>query len=85
MNDARRLKENLRNEAKKKVRASIHQELQQTRNPNPIRVKVSQNDTMARGCVTKEQVKEAIGGEIDTIFSKADSTQACQGALFGLL
>ena len=33
----------------------------------------------------KEQVEEAIRGEIDTRFSKADSAQVCQGALFELL
>ena len=64
---------------------SIHWELQQTRNPSPTKVEVPQIDDTTRECVTKEQVKEAIGGEIDTRFNKADSAQLCQGALFELL
>ena len=75
MDNVTRLKEILRNKAQKKVWASIHRKLQQARNPSPTRVKVPQSDDTTRECVTKEQVEEAIGGIIDTRFSKADSTQ----------
>ena len=76
---------NKRNEVQKKVWVLLHQELQQTRNPSPTRVKVPQSDGTTRECVTKEQVEEAIGGEIDTRFSNADSAQVYQEALSELL
>ena len=68
------LKEIPRNEAQRKVWAYIHQELHQARNPNTTTVEVPQSDGTTRECVTKEKVKEAIGGETDTRSSKADLT-----------
>ena len=85
MEEATRLKEIVRDEAQKKVWASIHRELQQTRNPSQTRVKVPLSDGTTREYVTKEQIEEAIGGQIDMRFSKVDIVQVCQGALFELL
>ena len=56
--EAKRIKGILRNEAQKKACASIHRELKQTRNPSPTRVEVPLSDGTIRECVTKNKSRK---------------------------
>ena len=69
MEETTRIKEILRNEAQKKVWASIHRELNQTWNPSPTRVGVPMSNGTVKKCSTKEEVEYVIGEEILERFS----------------
>ena len=85
LEEATWIKEILRNEAQKKAWASIHRELNQTRNQNPMQAEVPMSDGTAKEYNTKEEIEQCIKEEISERFSQADSAPIRQGALFDLL
>ena len=54
----------LHNKSQKKIWATIHRELNQTRTPCPTRIEVPMADGTVRECNTKEEVKQGIGNEV---------------------
>ena len=83
--EATRIKGILCNESQKKIWATIHHELNQTRSHCPTRIEVPMADGRVRECNTKEEVKQGIGDDILECFSHAASAPVCQGAIFNHL
>ena len=83
--EAKRVKDMLRNEAQKKEWAGIKRSMGNGGSGAVTEVDKPLEDGSSEQCTTKETVEEAIGLEIKQRFNRADIAPICQGALFDLL
>ena len=83
--EAKRVKDMLRNEAQKKEWGGIKRAMGKSGNGAVMEVDKPVNGAPDIHCDSKHTVKEAIKVEIGERFDRAESTPICQGTLFDLL
>ena len=85
MEEAKRVKDMLRNEAQKKERGGIKRTMGTGGSGAVMEVDKPVEGEKAIHCDTEETVVESQGDEISKRFDRAKSAPICQGALYDLL